>query len=147
MNVFSEWMNQERHQQTMVAQSWFLFDLLEKSRIICHSDTNSLLEYPEPRVIVCTHKTMNSCLELSNLYNHFLCLVADSDTRDVPISQFSDCQFILYKDVMQYSSLEQLDSFLRSLQPKYLINSKVKGQITLDVSLNLTISNQVSFSN
>jgi Cft2 family RNA processing exonuclease len=143
MNIFSEWMNHERQQQTMTAQPWFLFDLLEKKQIICHTVAESVLLYPEPRIIVSTVTCMNSCLDLSHLYDGFLCLISDLYTLDVPVSQYPDCQFKLYKDRQDYISLEALHSFLRNLSPKYIIDSKIKGEVELDVSLHLTISNQV----
>jgi hypothetical protein len=142
-NIMSEWMDQERQQQAMQGQSWLLYDLLEKRNIICHDQVNTVLDYPEPRIIVCTHACIHSCLDLSYRFDGFLCLVEDTDENDMPVSQYPDCQFKLYRAKKQNTSLKEFRAFLDLIRPVHIVDSKIKGQIEIPVHYEIEMSNHI----
>jgi hypothetical protein len=142
-NVMSEWMDQERQQQAMQGQSWILHGLLERRNIICHDQVNSVLDYPEPRLIVCTHTCLLSCLDLSHKFDGLLCLFADTDENDMPVAQYPDCQFKLYRETKQNTSIKEFRAFLDLIRPTHIVDSKIKGEIEIHIDYEVDMSNEI----
>ncbi|KAI8900105.1 beta-lactamase-like protein [Globomyces pollinis-pini] len=125
-NIFSEWMNNDRQALTMSAKHPLKHgNLMETNRIYCHSSTSELLEYPEPRLILCNDQSdeghFEDLLLLSDTFMKSTFVIEDTSVESLQ-QRYPKTQFYVYQTTNKMGLMNEVKSICEIVKPKTIID-------------------------